>query len=517
MTITMNDIEIIRYIQADQNVNLDELSRHFNKNSTTIRRTIDSVNNYSASPIISITNSVCSTKMTYEDLVSFIQSIRIQDYKSNQTERINVFIVSVFFDSYVNASKLYEGWGLSLTTKKKDMAYLREYLNSYDLEVKQVHKKGLTIVGNELMLRLLVCNILYPLYDIKPTKSFSERVTNNPIEHQCYSFIPRIAQYELHASSLVHRFLDTHQLKITAQSEKFIMLFTSFMMWKPMDSTIDYSKDLPLQPTSLHFSNDESENIIYNVVLVLLDYSRHLDFPFNAELYEITCTFVEQLISCSTSIIYTRMELINDFYAYFYRIIQMKYLQVELPDKLVDHFDDALSIQFQLIQKYAEEIEKRYKIKFNEEQYATLTFILQKMIMRNRIVTNNDETKIKVIVVSNSTYERIDYFKAQIQEYFDIEFVSVLNLKERSTIQSYEYDYILCLSERIYNILKNEGYPVIQCEYFVTNKTHEKLSLFGFQRIKTRFLTEQIVDEIHELSKEEMIAHLKEKYTDYFI
>lgn len=517
MSISANDIKILRYIQGNRDVSLSELSNRFHKNSITLRRTIESLNLHSVDPIITISNSICSTKMSYTQLASFIRSISFDDYRSTQKERINVFIVCVFFESYVNASKLYDNWGLSLTTKKKDMSYLRDYIKKYKLEIKQIHKKGLTIVGDELILRLLVTNILYPLFEIGTNGSLSERVTNSPIEHQCYFYLKSIEDYTKNASLIINQFLKTHQIGITSLSERFILLFISFMIAKPFPYDINPTKLIPLSPTNFQITMDSKANEIYNIVFILLDYSKHLEFPFNQVLFDATCEFVDSIINSLTSDFYTRDELIDEYYAYFYRMIIMKSLHVELPDRLVDHLDDKLSILFQIIQKYTPIIEGTFSTHFNNEQLTTLTFILQKMMMRNRIVTDTDKTRQKVIIISNSTYERIDYFIAQIQEYFDIEIVTMLSLKQRSLINNYKYDYIFCLSERIYNILKEEGYPALQFNYFVSNKNREKLELYGFQRIKTRFLTEHLVDEIYGLSKEEMITHLKHKYKDYFI
>ena len=58
----------------------------------------------------------------------------------------------------------------------------------------------------------------------------------------------------------------------------------------------------------------------------------------------------------------------------------------------------------------------------------------------------------------------------------------MLNLNQREIANEMEYDYIFCLSERIYNILKLEGYPVLQLNYFVTPKDIEKLIMYDFKR-----------------------------------
>lgn len=97
---------------------------------------------------------------------SFIRNLDQKDYLSSSDERIRVMITAIFFQNYVNSSKLYEQWGLSLTTKKQDTALLRQFLTRYGLELVTKKKKGLSIQGDELQLRFLVIDILHPLLNL---------------------------------------------------------------------------------------------------------------------------------------------------------------------------------------------------------------------------------------------------------------------------------------------------------------------------------------------------------------
>lgn len=118
MSLSYNDLTLLRYIQKRQMIPLSKTALHFQKNESSIRRTIEQINLYSSEPMVRIEKSICYSCISYEDLVSFIRNLDQKDYLSSSDERIRVMITAIFFQNYVNSSKLYEQWGLSLTTKK---------------------------------------------------------------------------------------------------------------------------------------------------------------------------------------------------------------------------------------------------------------------------------------------------------------------------------------------------------------------------------------------------------------
>ena len=150
MSLSYNDLTLLRYIQKRQMIPLSKTALHFQKNESSIRRTIEQINLYSSEPMVRIEKSICYSCISYEDLVSFIRNLDQKDYLSSSDERIRVMITAIFFQNYVNSSKLYEQWGLSLTTKKQDTALLRQFLTRYGLELVTKKKKGLSIQGDEL-------------------------------------------------------------------------------------------------------------------------------------------------------------------------------------------------------------------------------------------------------------------------------------------------------------------------------------------------------------------------------
>ena len=208
MSLSYNDLTLLRYIQKRQMIPLSKTALHFQKNESSIRRTIEQINLYSSEPMVRIEKSICYSCISYEDLVSFIRNLDQKDYLSSSDERIRVMITAIFFQNYVNSSKLYEQWGLSLTTKKQDTALLRQFLTRYGLELVTKKKKGLSIQGDELQLRFLVIDILHPLFEFTSENKVLARFANTPLEKQTYELATEYLSCSFQeATEILSRFL----------------------------------------------------------------------------------------------------------------------------------------------------------------------------------------------------------------------------------------------------------------------------------------------------------------------
>ena len=66
MGISHSSLELIKYIQEKQNINIKNISSFFNKTESSIRREIDIINLYSGNKeIILIKNGLVTTSLNY--------------------------------------------------------------------------------------------------------------------------------------------------------------------------------------------------------------------------------------------------------------------------------------------------------------------------------------------------------------------------------------------------------------------------------------------------------------------
>ncbi len=515
MGLSYNDLSLLRYIQKRQRISLSKVALQFQKDEISIRRTIERINLFSHKPLVEIQKGFCLSPLNYKEFVDFIQQITMSDYNSSYIERIRIMIVTIFFDGYVNASSLYENWGLSLTTKKQDTAHLRQFLSGHGLSLVTLKKKGLTIEGDELQLRFLVIDILHPLLEFTPENRIAVRKANTPLEKQCYDLANTDLQSVSHqAVERLNFFLTEYNLSLNYPSKKFLLLFICIMEIRPVDESMKFCYRLPLAPLNIRFVDDIKVNRLYNVAFSMMNFSRSLDFPFDKRLWYTTEQFTEQVVSHLKHPFTIQEEFINELYNYLYREITLDHFHCTFVDKTVENTKEQFSDLYDTVRKYEVYFKASYNFSFMDEHLSTLTLMVQKHILRNRTI--NRQYK-KIVVMTSINFERVSFFLEQIKEYVELQWMGTLNINEIHRLKDLDYDYIFCFSSRIFNILHAHNLPVIRMNFFVDNSDMKTLLANGFSTRKHRFLTTSFVSEIGGKSESEMEAYLKENYGDYFV
>lgn len=515
MGLSYNDLSLLRFIQKRQSISLAKVALQFQKNETSIRRTVEQINLYSPSPLVEIKKGLCLSRLSYQEFVDFIKQITMIDYNSSYIERIRIMIVTIFFKGYVNATALYENWGLSLTTKKQDTAHLRQFLFDHDLRLATLKKKGLTIEGDELQLRFLVIDVLHPLLEFTAENKIEARFANTPLEKQNYDLANSFLQPVSHnAVMLLNGFLTEHNLSLNYPSKKFLLLFICIMEIRPLHNSMTFTYRLPLAPLDFSFSDRPKENQLYNAALSMMNFSRSLNFPSDRRLWYITEQFTKQVVSRLPSPFIIQEELINELYNYFYREITLDHFHCTFVDKTVEYTKEQFFDLYETICRYGVYFKASFNFPFVDEHLSTLTLLVQKHILRNRII---DRSHKKIIVMTSINFERVSFFLEQLREYVSFQWVGTLNINEIYKLTDLEYDYIFCFSSRIFNILTDKKLPVIRMNFFLDSSDIEGLGTYGFSTLKHRFLTAGFVAEIAGKSEMEMEAYLKENYSDYFV
>ena len=515
MGLNYSDLSLLRFIQKRQRVPLAKVAAKFEKNETSIRRTIEQINLYSPVPLVEVQKSTCISRVSYEEFVSFIQNISMDDYASSWTERIRVMIVIIFFQGYVNTSRLYGDWGLSLTTKKQDTSHLRSFLTSHGLELATLKRKGLGIRGDDLQLRFLVIDILHPLLEFTAENRIQGRFANTPIENQSYRLAaPALLQACPDAVILLNRFLSENRLSLNYPSKKFLLLFICFMMIRPVTEQTLLSYRLPLTPFYIRFSGDPRADRLYSVAVSMMNFSQNLDFPFDRLLWQTTEQFAEHVVADLPRPFPVREELIRELYSYFYREITLEHFHCTFVDKTVENTKENFPFLYSLIQRYLIYFKAAFHFQVMDEHISTLTLLVQKHILRNQII---DQKRKKIVIITSINFERVSFFLEQLKDRITVQWIGTLNINELHILEQMDYDYIICFSSRIFNILNSAGLPVIHLNFFVTDEDIDNLLRLGFSRLRHRFPVASFALEIAGKSEEELVHYLKEHYGDYFV
>lgn len=515
MGLSYSDLMLVRLIQKRQRIALSKVAAQLEKNETSIRRIIESCNLYSPVPLVRIEKGFCVSQVSYEAFVKFIHGISMSDYSSSYKERIRVMIVAIFFEGYVNASRLYESWGLSLTTKKQDTAHLRSFLRAHGLKLVTRQKKGLSIEGDDLQLRFLVIDILHPLLEFTAENHIEARLANTPIENQSWELARGVLSETCQeAVKKLNGFLQSCSLSLNYPSKKFLLLFICFMISRPVTEDTPLSYRLPFAPLSLSFTGEPRQDKLYSAAISMMNFSKSLDFPFDSLLWHTTERFAESVSDALLKPFPVREELLLELYGYFYREITLDHFHCTFVDKTVEDTDEQFPILYGLIEKYLVYFKAAFHFRFMDEHISTLTLLVQKHIIRNQVA---ERERKRIVIMTSINFERVSFFLEQLKDQISLEWRGTFNINEIHMLDRTDYDCILCFSSRIFNILNAKNLPVIRLNFFITSLDIERLLAWGFTPLRHRFLTSSFVLELAGKSETEMADYLRKRYGDYFV
>ena len=145
----------------------------------------------------------------------------------------------------------------------------------------------------------------------------------------------------------------------------------------------------------------------------------------------------------------------------------------------------------------------------------TLTLIFQKFILKNSLY---DDHKTKVIIVTGIPYERLDFYKQQLNEHFNVDYVGHANLNSLHIIDDLDYDFIITFSERTYNIVSSKYERTLLTNFFIDIAEEDRLKSIGIQGKKTKIIASQLLSLIdQQKTNEEKIEFLLKSYPNTFI
>ncbi len=516
MGLTGSNLKLLKYIQENEMVYIHVLTQRFGKTISSIRREIEGINKFlEKDKRLTIKKGFVKNNLNYGEYISFVNNLTIYDYETTALERLHAIVVRIFFKDYVSLSQLYTGWGFSLTTKKKDSKKLKEFLEAKGLKVNQLVKKGLEILGDELHFRILVIQILLPLFELSENYGIEKRKANTPIENEmldqlifCYNCVSEQCE------EMIQHFFALSSRALTYSSKKLLLLYVIISMYRKEAHRIIENHKLKIEPLSLYLYSDENENYAFNLVIAMLDFYPTLDFAINEELLQMTGAFLDKIQEKNVTHLYTYEDTVRELYDFFCKQIVCSQFNFSFKDKIIQDTDERFPSLFQDVSSCISDIEESYSIKFNNEQITTIILILRKWLIKNKVYGRNVK---KIIIVTNISFERMSYFIESLKEYVEFELVGIFDIYEIYKINALSYDYVFAFSDRIYGIITSLGTSAIKLNYFLEQKDIDNLLENGFSTSKRRFVASKIAEEFSKLDASELENLLKTKYSDFYV
>lgn len=519
MSIHYTELRLANYIQEKSGAPLDKLCRRFAKSVGSLRRAVASVNAYlPKEKRFIIEKDRVSSALTYTDYIEFIGGLTLSDYAPSQEERVAVMLVRAFFDEALNMSRLYESMQLSLTTKKKDSKALAARLKRYGLTMEIMPKRGVRIVGDERGFRLAVLSVLRDLMELGPDDEFTARLANTPVERMLYDQFAARAEGRLRVNApRVDAFLTGKGLRLSYPCKKFLHLYLAISGYR---SARGFPLAAPRPPKlalrRYHLLDDAAESEFLDHLLASFDYAAgaQLPLPADARLEEAAADFIASVQENIITKLHDEDKVLREIYDYLYKCVLRNHYGYCFYDNKLDDTKRHIAKLYATLTKLLPPIEAAYQHAFSDLQIAALTLIFKRMIDENKVVGRN---KKRVVVVTNSSAEKIAFFIARLKSFVDITLTDSIHINELDRLQGETYDALITFSNRISTLLAARGCDAVKLNFYLTREDIDRLFSLGFSSAKRKLPASRLIDEIAGKTKAETKAFLLKHYPEYFL
>lgn len=157
--VTKRQIDLL-YLVLNSPQNLNDLSKHFNVSTRTIRYDIDNIL-YDIGDIISIKSNIISIKINKEDLEEKIQNIPSLRYSYSIDEFRDILLYDIlFYNNKFKLEYLINKYSISKMTVIKIIKNIKGYIKEYNLDIVKNSNKGYKLIGNEINIRRIMINLI---------------------------------------------------------------------------------------------------------------------------------------------------------------------------------------------------------------------------------------------------------------------------------------------------------------------------------------------------------------------
>ncbi|MGM0214490.1 helix-turn-helix domain-containing protein [Enterococcus sp. AZ109] len=513
MTINSFDLYIANRIQEKQRLTIDDLAKKTNRSSATIRRSVQSLNDYlpETSRFI-VTDSAVVSQMSYQTLIAFIQSLELHDFAANAQERFEYVLTLSSLHPSINLTSLYDDIYVSQSTKKKDRSYFVEALAKHQLQLTALRGKGTTVTGNELALRILVAKILSQTIEINEQNGIIPRQANTPLQHLIFQEAQPLWRTD---NQLLVEFLKKQDLRFNYTATKFLFTYTYLSLNRLANQhSLSTVPEFLVPPPSYAFFQVSVEDLVYSSILASLDNDGPPIYQANALIQNIVAELVDYVEHRIVTTFYTKESLKLEIEHYLYKCLFRNELNFDFYDNKLDDVKGEFPFLFQLVE-YFYETQLSSSFQLDEYQISTLTLLFREHVLKNKIAGRNRK---KIIIVTNSAKEKSDFFAQQLNYYFDAEVVDYVNLHQIYKLGAFKYDHLITFSNRISGILTENGYPNIKLNYYLHEEDRKYLVKLNFSlNSQRKLVSEDFTKEIQAIPPEQLNTFLKQKYPDFFV
>lgn len=511
------DISLLSHLQEYGQLDTRK-SDMFGRSENSIYRRIESINLILPEHLkLVIKNHIVYSRLTYKDYIQVVQKIPFYEYVPSQEERLSFIIVQSILKEVVNTSRLYQHLGFSAGTKKKDNRKLSVKLKEAGLEKEIVRKKGIRVSGQETFIRIEGTKILMNLLELGEGDNLYLRKANNPMETLIAEYFKTETTHVICKTEKVMREISaTCKLELSYPSKKFIYIYLTLMFYR---NDLGFHEDrkvetnVEVQPSFRLIDHPLENHTLTNLLLSMDTMNRRTGQNIRKPFLESKISgFIDDIQKNIITFIHSRDELSRDIYQFIFKCTVRKVYGFNFYDKKLDGTSEEFPELFSII---AENPFISEELQLSDDQVSTLTLIFRKHIIENKVLGRNTKN---IVMVTNSSIEKADFFSSNLNHYLDIRIVKTLHINELHQLEKLEYDHIITFSNRIAMLIEGEGFECIKLNYHFRADEVKMLLDMGFSSSSRRkILAGRLMDSLEGMEREEAISYLIREYPSHFL
>ncbi len=537
MALSEFSLYLANRIQEKGTVPIAFLAERYGKSPSTVRRCIADLNEFLPPPKRFVTtDAAVVSRAHYPDLVALIQSLSISDYVTTVPERLDYLLALSLTEEFINFSSMYDALAISQSTRKKDRSSLARMLEALGFSMTSFPAKGIRIQGREDHYRIRLSEIFAQVIEIDHDDRVVPRLANNPLQQLIYEEIELCVRRFGPALASLVAMLREHRIQLSYSSKKLLYVYYVVACFR---ASLGYGLtgiELPRTASYPIFVDDDAgdgrcgvtlsedreavvtssdgENLLANALLASLDSSTELEIAHSEQIWGMCESFVDAVEARIVTTFYSKRALVREIYRYISKLSIRRALRYDFYDNKLDDVAAELSFLFdQVGRAYAEHLDSF--VTLNEAQLSTLTLILRKHVLANKIAGRNTK---KVVLISNSAIEKTGFFAELLQYHFDVEVVATLNIAELHVLHDLDFEELICFSNRIAKSLHDLGFHCIKVPYFLHHEDIDYLLGLGFSSNSHRkLLASEFTRRFAEDNPPDIEDYLRRTYPNIFI
>jgi len=488
-------------INSSDNISIADLALRFNLSERSIRYDIEKINKILKSknlPLIK-KGSVGSLSLPKKELIlQYIDSLETLYFSSESRQKFMLY--TVVLSGSINLTTMTKKLGVSRTSVKKDIEDVKDYLNTFQLNIVHSHSRGLILKGrendirnmqlailnnplkstklNELLIRPIVDAFLNGINEESLDEFINaiEKDTNNIISDEAYKILRNYLMIAI-------KRIKTNQTLKTHKEDEHIYLFIP-----------EFDK---IQ-TNVH-NLEKAFEIVFNEhelikITDLFISSPSYNFPegFYNYWYEVE-TFVNRLVKDFSKAYQLELtddkELIKDLITYLKPILYSDDNRMPSNEETNGHFIEIYSDIYYLIVNLLKEKHDEHFSHLNADDFLAMTIYFVAAVERNKYKI---KTKKSILIVCGMGYGTSKLIELQLKQKYNVNIVDTIPyhyVKNFNKIDA--VDLIVTTCEESFD---NINQPIINVRPHLTKENFDQLETYDLQKLERQIPLSKLLE-----------------------